>query len=88
MTTKSSHDLKLERHPSPGTVKVKVKDQSQRSRLASTYKPNVKNDSQVNVRSKLEVTSKSMFAQARETPWSKSKSKSKQTSRVKPNGKA
>jgi len=62
MTTKSSHDLKLKRHPSQGAVKVKVKGQSQRSRPTSAYKSNIKSDSQVNVWSKLKATFKSMLS--------------------------
>jgi len=45
-TTKSSHDLKPERHPSQGAVetklKVKVKGQSQRSIPTLTHKSSVK----------------------------------------------
>ena len=59
MTTKSSHDLKPERRPSHGVVKVKVKGQhlhqltSQTSnRLSSQHLVKARGDSQVNARPK------------------------------------
>ena len=60
MTIKSSHDLKSERRPSKGAVKVKSQSQSQRP--ITPHKSNVKIDSQVNVWSKFDATSKSVLS--------------------------